>query len=397
MHYFLYLELPGFYVRVWEQSDPLWMEKPLVVHREKRVLDLNARAYERGVRLGMGVDETKVLLHGAGLIAYEEEPYRLAQARWLDALAEFSSCVEPRDPHSAWADLSGHPEPYEIVSLIRSQIACVSGLRLQVGMARSKWLSRLTCDLVGDADPLLWEDAVREALISPALFLKDLPVGLLSPVAPAYLERLKFLGYRKIGDVASIPLKTLRGQFGNDAQRIYSSARGGFQEAVRPLYPPDAIVAKIAFEGGVSNSEELSLGLQKLARKLTKLLSDRESCCSRIELKIVLEDSVVECSRTFSKPMRTAREVFSALTRLIQLPSESIFSVVAKMPNLKKALERQSGLFTAQHSGDDLEVGRAIEQVRQVYGDKSVFRASEVVEPRRVKVLRAWSHATGWK
>lgn len=397
MHYFLYLELSGFYVRVCEQSDPLWMEKPLVIHREKRVLDLNARAHERGVRLGMGLDEAKVQLQGLGLHSYEEELYRYDQARWLDALAEFSSCVEPREPHSTWADLSGHPEPFEIVSLIRSRITCVSGLRLQVGMAGSKWLSRLTCDLVGDADPLLWEDAVREALITPASFLKDLPVGLLSPVAPAYLERLKFLGYRTIGDVASIPLKTLRGQFGNDAQRIYSSARGGFQETVRPLYPPDAILAKISFEGGLSNSEDLSLGLQKLARKLAKLLSDRESCGSRIELKIFLEDSVISRERTFSKYMRTAREVFSALTRLIQLPSEPIFSVVANMPNLKMARERQNGLFTVQHSGDDLAVGRAIEQVRQVFGDKSVVRASEVAEPRRVRVLRAWSHATGWK
>jgi len=42
-------------------------------------------------------------------------------------------------------------------------------------------------------------------------------------------------------------------------------------------------------------------------------------------------------------------------------------------------------------------VVRAIEHVRQVFGDKSVLRASEVVEPRRVRVLRAWSHATGWK
>src|SRR5688572_21790400 len=137
MHYFLYLELPGFYVRVWERSDPLWLDKPLVVHRAKRVLDLNARAYERGVRSGMGMDEAKVLLQGSGLIAYEEEPYRSSQDRWLDALAEFSSCIEPCEPNSAWADLSGHPDPFDVVSVIRSQIACVSGLRSQVGMAGS--------------------------------------------------------------------------------------------------------------------------------------------------------------------------------------------------------------------------------------------------------------------
>lgn len=360
-------------------------------------MDLNGRAYAAGIRLWMGLDEAKVLLQGSGLIAYEEEPYRSSQARWLNALAEFSSCIEPRDPHSAWADLSGHPEPFEILSSIRSRISSVSGLKSRLGLAGAKWLSRLSCDLVGDADPLLWEDAIREALISPASFLKDLPVGLLSPIDSVFLERFKFLGYRSIGDVATIPLKTLRGQFGNDAQKIYSVARGGFQEKVKPLYPPDAIVSKVTFDGGISNSGDLSSGLQLLARQLAKALSDRESCGATIHLWIYFEEWCLELSRTFSKPIRTAREAFSALTRLVGTPDEPVFSILAKMPNLKKARERQSGLFTAQLSGDVLAVDRAIEQVRQVYGDKAVMHASEVAEPRRVKVLRAWSHATGWK
>lgn len=397
MHYFLYLELSGFYARVWTESDPSWALKPLVVHRAKRVLDLNDCARAVGVKPGMGLDEAKVLLQGSGLIPYEEEPYRASQARWLDVVSEFSSCIEPGDPHSAWADLSGHPDPFAIASSIRSAVGKVSGSHVSIGLASSKWLSRLTCDLTGDTDLLLWEDAMREALEDPVSFLKDIPVSFLYPVDPVFLERLKFLGYRTIGQVASIPLKTLRGQFGNDALRIYSASRGGLQDHVKPLYPPDAIVSKIAFDGGISNSETLSISLQSLARKLAKALSDRESCGAEIELKIYFEESCLERSRTFSKPMRTARDVFSALSRMVFDVQEPVYSILAKMPGLKKARERQSGLFTMQRTGDDSAAGCAIENVRQVFGDKSVLRASEVAEPRRVRVLRAWSHATGWK
>lgn len=397
MHYILFAELPGFYVREWELRDPERASAPLAVHREKRVIDLNDHAREAGLRHGMGIDEAKVLLQGTGLILYEEEPYRNSQQRWLDVLCEFSSTVEPFQQDSSWADLSSHPDPLDIAQRIRESLSNQISLTPRMGMAGTKWLAQLCADVIGDVQAKHWEPTVRQAIQRPECFLKQLPTSALTPICHQHRDRLKFLGYRSIGDVAEIPLRTLRGQFGDDAHRIRSAARGGCFEAVRPLYPPDSVSERMTFEGGLSDSTELLRALERIAQRLAKALSERESQAATVVVRIALEEGSLERSRTFSSPIRTARQAFSALSRLVGTPEAPVHFLEVRLPSLKKAQERQSDLFAARTPGDDAAVERAVGRVRQVFGDGSVIHASEKYEPRRVRVLRAWSHATGWK
>jgi DNA polymerase-4 len=397
MYSFLYLELQGFYIREWERSNPESTARAIAIHRDKTVLDLNDSARSAGVRLGMGLAEAKVLMQGQGLVPYEEELYREARDRWLDALAEFSSTIEPDQMRSAWADLSGHPQLFDVIAHLKRRIEEVAGLPLRMGLAGTKWLSKAASKLVGDADPVLWEVASREAMATPAAFLADLPVSVLGPLDQQTVSRLNFLGYRKVGEVSALSLRTLKSQFGNEAVKIRAVSHGGFQEPVRPLYPPEEIVAKVTFTGGISNSEELRNGLEWLSRKLAKQLSDREAAGSSVEVRIIFEHSDTERKRTFSKMIRTARQAFMALERIVGIPHEDVHAVVARMPALRKAQERQSDLFSARATAGDRAADRAVDRIRLAFGDKSVVRASEISEPRRIKVLRAWSHATGWK
>lgn len=391
MHYFMFLDLPGFYVREWTIREPERGESPLAVHRDKRVIDLNEHAHEVGVRLGMRVDEAKLLLPGMGLILFEEEPYRGSQSKWLDALAEFTSVVEPCDPHSAWADLTGHPDPYDILTRIADRIHRVIGLVPRTGISSAKWVARRAA--MGRERPIASADWVDR----PATCLAPLPTSALDPVAPKDRERLKFLGYRTIGAVAEIPLRTLKSQFGEAAMTIHSAANGRDREPVRAEYPPDSIVLKRTYDGGLTNLEEVRNAVAALAKAVAFALSQRSSQGTKVAVRVELENRFVDRKRTFSRPIRTTREAMSALSRLIGEPNEMVLSMTVRMPDLVKAEERQAGLFAVRTPGDDIAAKRAVDRVREVFGDRSVLRASEVVVPRRVRVLRAWSHATGWK
>ena len=173
--------------------------------------------------------------------------------------------------------------------------------------------------------------------------------------------------------------------------------RGRFYEPVAANYPPDQISLQESFEGGLCNLEDLRIALERIARRLAKALSDRESQGATVHVRIGFETEVVAMKRTFSNSIRTARQAFAGLCRVVGEPTEDIYSIEVQMPNLRKATERQGGLFVARTPGDDVAVERGVDRVRHVFGDSSVIRASERVEPRRVRVLRAWSHATGWK
>lgn len=392
MRYLLFVDLVGFYVREWMIREPERADQPMAVHRDKRVIDLNPSASLLGLRSGMRLDEAKLLLTGAGLILYEPEPYRASQAKWLDTLSEFSSVVEPCEPHSAWADLSGHPDPYELIGQIVSKLHRSSGLNVRWGLSSAKWVARRASDLREEL-PFSAMDWVER----PAMGLASLPVGKLDPIDPAHRERLKFLGYRTIGSVAALSLKTLKSQFGEAAMGIHLAANGKDRSPVLAQYPPDAICLKRCFEAGLTDLQELGTALEELARATAFALSQRASQGAKMEIRIELETRYVDRRRTFSRPIRTAQEALSALSRLVGEPSETLFSIAIKMPSLRKAAERQAGLFASRIPGDDVAAKRAVERVRDVFGDRSVMRASELVEPRRVRVLRAWSHATGWK
>lgn len=391
MHYFLFVDLPGFYVRVWETRDPARAKAPLAVHRDKHVLDLNASAADIGVRIGMRVDEAKLLLASSGLIGFEEEPYREAQSRWLDAMCEFSSSIEPVEPHAAFADLSGHPDPYDLLPMIARKIQVAINLTPRMGLSSAKWVARRS--VLSGAHPFTAEDWVQR----PSVCLYALPVSVLDPVEVLHRERLKFLGYRTIGAVSEIPLRTLKGQFGDAAMVISSASQGRSNEPVRPLYPPDSIVLKHSYPGGLDDLEALRTAIDALAKSCAYALSTRSAVGENVEVVLEHDTRIVSRRRTFSRPIRTSREVGSALTRLIGKPSESVQSITVRMPKLRKAEERQSGLFVTRVPGDDVAAKRTVDRVRGVFGDHSIVRASEIVVPRRVRVLRAWSHATGWK
>ncbi len=396
MHYFLYVRLPGFYVREWARNDPSRADEAMAVYRDKRVIDANAPAHASGVRAGMGLDEAKVLLQGAGLIRWEEEPYRAAQARWLDTLCEVASTVEPDHQDSAWADLAGHPDPYAMARMFASRVAKQESADVALGLAGSKWLARLAEASFGSLANPAWEIAMRQACACPSEFLANFPIAHLAPVDADHRERLKFLGYRTIGDVAEIPLRTLRGQFGDAALTIRNAARGTLREPVRAVYPPDRVVAGQRFEGGLDHQEALGLAMGALARRIGAALRQREAQGAEVQIEIEYESTRVMRMRRFTRPIHTPREVSAALRLTLGEVNAPVWGLRVKLPGLKPAQERQANLYASRAMGDDVAASRAIEGLRLTFGDGSVMRASEKIEPRRIRVVRAWRHATGW-
>src|SRR5579862_102271 len=143
MHYFLFLRLQGFYARALRRPDG----KSIVVHRDKRVLDVNVEASKKLVYCGMTLAEAKAILQEGSFVAWQEEPYRQAQSEWLDLCAEISDVVEPAEQHSAWIDLSSQPDAEALTSQLIRSIEERFGLSAYAGFGPSKWIARLAAEM----------------------------------------------------------------------------------------------------------------------------------------------------------------------------------------------------------------------------------------------------------
>jgi impB/mucB/samB family len=97
MHYFLSISLERFYSETLIQAEPSLSSRPLIVHYNKKVLDMNDLAEEAGAKTGMALSEAKALLHGGSFVAWEEEPYRDARNRWRGGVNQKVNAVYPKD------------------------------------------------------------------------------------------------------------------------------------------------------------------------------------------------------------------------------------------------------------------------------------------------------------
>lgn len=373
MRYFVYINLSGFYVDALRKADPA--SPPIIVHRNRLVLDAEAGS---GAKAGMTLNEARSLAHGSRFVLFEEEPFRESQRAWLDACTLVSEIVEPETLHSAFVDLSAHPDPVDVHERLVRDLSRETGLTINTGAADTKWIARLKSELVG-------------------VPFESTPVDRL-PVSAAATQRLLFLGYPTIGSVQQLTLETLRAQFGDEALPIYQSCRGGVFQPVEATYPPGAILAHRRFDSPLIDAATRDLNVAYLARKLSRQLIETDRQGRTLELLLEDEEGNRErLMRRFGKPMQSARSVEVALALLLGKANKPLSAIYARMPDLEAAprfqKELDGGATTAERNN---LVDAAFSHIRTVFGDGAIQVAAQIVQPRRTAVLRAWKDATGW-
>jgi DNA polymerase-4 len=298
--------------------------------------------------------------------------------------------IEPLDGHRALIDLSAHPRPADLLKRMADTVEQVSGCSVKWGVGPNRALARLAQEVLPfHADPLEIVNAFPR-----------LPVGMLLSVPFEVRKRLDYLGYRTIGEVASLPLQTLRTQFADDALCVYRAARGKGDTLVHPLWPMDSISRHTYFDSPAGEKETLERALKRITGLISRTLSERELSGKTAELILEYDEHEPEqISRTFTKPFQGAASLYSALKLLLpdQLPGR-VTGIRVRTPSLSRAQRTQTAIpIFLDRSESDLRVNSTLRHVKATFGDSAVMLGSEKATPRRVMVLRAWQNATGWR
>jgi nucleotidyltransferase/DNA polymerase involved in DNA repair len=387
----VFLLVQGFYVRNRPSS-----ERPLVIVRDKVVLDASPLAIQRCVEVGMSLRQAKSIVFDGIFEEWNPDDHRVNQKNWLDVCCEFTDVVEPVEQHTAFVDLSAHPDPHDILERLIRRLVQITGCPIKCGQARTKWIAQVA---IGKGD---------------ANFLEDLSTQELTPVKPEHRERLDRLGYRTVGQVAELPLKILQSQFGEDAPTIYQAVRGGCVEAVKALYPEQCIAERFVFKDPTDATESISNVLARLSERLSAKLCKNDLQGSDLRIFVVKEDAEdnVTLARHFAKPMQSRASVQFALNRMVDeyiqqttLPptddgveplTNRWTCIRVQMLNLRHAVRKQANLYTCQATDQRNAAEIAVEQLHQTFGVDSVMVAANVIEPRHKRVLKVWKDALGW-
>jgi DNA polymerase-4 len=375
----LYVSIHRLYVSVLEAEQPERRQGPLVVVKDRTVWDVNPIAQKLGVQIGRPITRARVLLGGQGEVhEWREEIYAHAQENWLRVCADHSGWVEPEEQHSAWLDLSTHADPDFVARQCIDRIKERTQLPVSIGYGTSKWTAK--------------------ALMDSLLPLSELPVHALLPIEEPIRERLAFLGYRTIGQVAELPLNVLQGQFGQEAYRILAAANGLLTHNVEPVYPPKFVQDHLIFANPIDNLEILDRNLLRLSNRVGRRLQSMNVQANSVKVQVETEESERGYERPFTRPIIDARTTYNALRLILrEAQFHSVRSIQVMFPSLKPIQHIQPELVMMRNSQTQQRaLDEASRRIHQLYGSAAVVKATDIEQPRRKKVLKEWQDALKW-
>lgn len=329
----LHVDLDAFFVAVERQRDPSLEGKPVVVGADPKegrgrgvVAAASYEAREHGIHSAMPIGKAWRRCPDAVYLRGNSSLYRRAGRKVRAILHRFTPAVEPLSIDEAVLDLTGterlHGPPAETADRIRSAIAGEARLPVSMGLATSKVVAKIACELAKPAGFLrIWPE--REAA-----FLAPLPLERMPGIGPATRERLRAFNLRTLGDLARLDPEVLAHAFGVHGRSLAARAVGADRGEVEERERPKSVSRECTFEEDTTDVGFCEAILHYLAERACRDLRSHGLTARTVTLKLRYRDfTTVTRSRTFAAPTDSDRAVAAAARELFHAARERRVSV----------------------------------------------------------------------
>ena len=304
-HAIVHVDIDCFFVSVSLLDKPHLKGKPIAVTHAKpsptkqqkeatnrnSTSDIASCSYEArqaGVKNGMSVGSALSKCPDLVLVSYDFEKYRSVSQRLYEILISYSHQVEAVSCDEAFIELTEYAtdtrDVLEIVKHLREEILVKTGCNASAGVSHNKLLARLaTRKAKPNGQFLLTEDKVMS-------YLTDQPVNSLPGVGWALSKKLQDYGIQTCGQLQSVPLETLREQYGSKTgEMLYCYCRGTDSRELKLSHEKKSLSVDINFGirfKELSEGEGLLLQLGKELERRAAESSVRGECiCLKLKIR----------------------------------------------------------------------------------------------------------------
>ena len=372
-----HIDLDAFFVSVEQVLNPELKGKPVIVggdpERRGVVASASYEARPFGIHSGMPSAKARRLCPQAIFIRSHFSLYKDASAKFMNILGDFSPQIEPLGFEEAYLDVTGCEEPYgshrQLALAIKERINKELKLTGSVGIATCKVVAKIASDLC-KPDGLL-EIAPGEE----QAFLNPLPVAKLPGVGKKTEQTLKEMGITTIGELASLPLGTIKRQFGATGAVLHSYARGIDEREVEAPGEAKSISQQLTFARDTLDRNFLEANLHNLCQEVCQDLrsQNKRAKCVAIRLRyadfktITRQVILREASDVTQVIFATAQQLLTKAlaqqekpVRLIGIRISSLVSEGKQLPMFDSGTEKPEHL------------DKAIDKIRRKYGPTSI-------------------------
>jgi DNA polymerase-4 len=372
----LHADLDAFFASVEQRDNPRLRGRPVIVGGGV-VLACSYEAKARGVRGAMGGARARGLCPDAIVVEPRMSAYSKASKDVFEVFRRTTPLVEGISIDEAFLDVGGlrrvSGEPSLIAAKLRQEVLDSVGLRITVGVARTKFLAKVASG-VAKPDGLLVVPPAEELA-----FLHPLPVQRLWGVGPKSTAKLHELGIYTVGQVAGLGEAGLVSILGQASGRhLHALAHNRDPRRVRNTPRRRSIGSQHAMGRARHRPEDIDAVVMGLVDRVAGRMRKADRTGRTVVLRLRFDDfSRVSRSRTLPRAtadtatiLGTVRSLVRAATPLIE--SRGLTLVGIAVGNLDDESLQLELPFDERNLG---ALDSALDGVRERFGSSSVTRA----------------------
>ncbi|GAB2549546.1 DNA polymerase IV [Brachybacterium huguangmaarense] len=383
----LHLDMDSFFASVEIRDDPSLRGLPVVVGGTGKRSVVAAASYParvHGIRSAMPMEQARRLCRDLVIVPGRIDHYRAVSRQVMDVMSSVCARIEQISIDEAFADVRGARRqfgpPAEIGRILRARIRDELDLPASVGIAVSRPVAKIA-SARAKPDGLL--------VVAPeetASFLAPLPVGAISGVGPAAQAALERLGVRRIGQLADVPLSTLRRALGPQAPAVLALARGEDRTGLLHREHEVSVGTERTYEEDITDPDEVRRRLTIMCDEVAASLRARDVTARGVVLKLRAPDgTTITRSATFGLPTASGERVREHVIALWEraapgMPRVRLAGVRAE--HLRPRSEQAAPEELRGRTSTWQELESAMDLARARFGSASLSRGSTLPRER---------------
>ena len=314
----LHADLDAFFASVEQRDNPRLQGRPVIVGGGV-VLAASYEARAKGVRTAMGGRQARGMCPEAVVVEPRFGAYTRASKDVFEVFRSTSPLVEGLSIDEAFLDVGGlrrvAGRPAEIATRLRAEVLDRVGLKITVGVARTKFLAKVASG-VAKPDGLLVVPPDRELA-----FLHPLPVQRLWGVGPKTTAKLHALGITTVGQVAALDEATLLTALGlASGRQLHALAHNRDPRRVQVGKRRGSIGSQHAIGRGRHTVAEIDAIVIGLVERVTGRMRAAGREGRTVMLRLRFDDFTrASRSRTLSRPTSRTTTILEAVRDLVSV------------------------------------------------------------------------------
>ena len=312
----LHADLDAFFASVEQRDNPRLQGRPVIVGGGV-VLAASYEAKAMGVKTAMGGRQARLLCPDAETVEPRFNAYSRASKDVFEVFRATTPLVEGLSIDEAFLDVGGlrrvSGSPVDVAARLRAQVLDQVGLKITVGVARTKFLAKVASG-VAKPDGLLLVDPDHELD-----FLHPLPVQRLWGVGPKTTAKLHALGISTVGQVAALDEATLVTALGQGSGRhLHALALGRDPRTVQVGKRRGSIGSQHAMGRGRHTVAEIDAIVIGLVERVTGRMRQAGREGRTVMLRLRFDDFTrASRSRTLARATASTPVVLEAVRDLV--------------------------------------------------------------------------------